>query len=175
MENFVYKYIDVDNLDQVLREIKSFHKFKNFTKPNFYNMSPEEVMPHLPTLNEWFIKKNLKPKYIAHIGQLKRSSQAVHIDTGDNDLALNFPIDVVHEAYTVFFKNKGELKTAYTPNTNVKYSVYVDLDPIEIGRYVLDKPALLNIKNPHAIRNKSITNDRYCFSFRFVEDPWHLI
>ena len=175
MKSFIFKYIDVDDLDQVMQEIKQFHAFKRFPVPNFFSMKPEEVMPHLPTLEKWFNKHNMETNLIAHIGQPPNSIQAVHIDSGPLSIALNFPIDIVSECSTLFFENKGEIVENYTPVTNIKYLTYVDPDPVVIGEYVLTHPTLLNIKLPHSIRNKSATETRYCFSFRFKQDPWHLI
>ena len=178
MENFIFKYIDIDAdvLDQIMLEIKKFHTFKNFETHNFTTVNAKEAMPHLPTLEKWFQQNNLTPYYVAHMGQAALSEQDIHVDSGDNSLALNFPIDIVEECATLFFEKNGEIETRYTPVTNVKYLKYVDHNPmVEIGRYTLTKPTLINVGIPHAIRNGSKTNMRYCFSFRFKEDPWHLV
>lgn len=173
--NFIYKHLDTSDMDieQIQKEIIAYHKFRNFPNVNFLTMQPADILPNLPTLATWFEKQGLVVDRCAHLGQRPQSQQALHIDTGNNSIALNFPIEVVEEAYTLFYKFKGKLVDRYTPNTNVRYQEYVDDALEELGRYVLKAPTLINIKLPHSIVNKSDTI-RYCFSFRFKEDPWHL-
>jgi len=173
--NFTFKHLDTTDMDidQIQKEINEYHKLKNFPNVNFYSMQPVDILPNLPTLAAWFEKQGLVVDRCAHLGQNPHSKQVLHIDTGSNCLALNFPIDIVEEAYTVFYKFKGKLVDRYTPNTNIRYQEYVDDNLEELGRYVLTKPTILHIKLPHSIVNNS-DRIRYCFSFRFTKDPWHL-
>jgi hypothetical protein len=72
------------------------------------------------------------------------------------------------------FENNGQLVMAYTKKTNLPFSRYVDETPVELSRFVLSSPTLINIKVPHQVVNDS-NMDRICLSFRFDPDPWHLI
>jgi hypothetical protein len=171
--NFIYKYFDNLPKEQIQQEIVAYHRTKKFPM-HFYPTDIPELLLNLPTINMWFKDQGLTVQTCAHLVQRAHSKQIKHVDTGNQTIALNFPIEVIPDAYTVFYKLKGTIVEKFTPVTNVKYSEYVDHDPEELGRYVLRQPTFINIKLPHAIINNSDL-DRYCFSFRFKEDPWHLI
>lgn len=171
--NFIYKYFDNLPKEQIQQEIIAYHKTKKFPM-HFYPTDIPELLLNLPTINMWFKEQGLTVQTCAHLVQRANSQQAIHIDTGNQNIALNFPIEVIPDAYTVFYKLKGIIVEKFTPVTNVKYAEYIDNDLEELGRYVLRQPTFINIKLPHSIINKS-NLDRYCFSFRFKEDPWHLI
>ena len=171
-QNFIYKYIDHLPIEQIHKEIITYHQSREFPS-HFYLVDIAEVLSNLPTLSDWFRDQRLISIHCAHLVQKANSQQALHIDTGNQQIALNFPVEIVDEAYTAFYKFKGKLVDKLTPKTGVRYQQYIDNELEELGRYCLTQPTLINIKLPHRIVNLSATN-RYCFSFRFAEDPWRL-
>lgn len=172
-ENFLHQKLLVTNYEAILAEMREYDKvLGDFSK--FSKLDNAVAMKHLPSVYAWFRANGAEVASSFHINIKAGITQAVHIDTITTNLAVNFPVRGCDEAYTVFYRNKGKIVTEYTPHTNLPFERYVDPELQEIGRYVLDSPVILNVKIPHSVVNLGKQN-RVCFSFRFKQDPWHLI
>ena len=173
MKDFTYSRISIPNADLIAKELAHLDQIYP-DDPKFQRLDLSGSIAMLPTLANWVIKVGIKISMVCHINIQAGMSQTIHIDVGTPKLALNFPIRGCHGAYTKIFRNKGELVTLYTPTTNLRYIAYIDDNPEEICRFVLDAPTLLNVKIPHSVVNTSSEN-RVCLSLRFETDPWHLL
>lgn len=171
-ELFLHAKIDIKDFelavsDELRLELASYgHGFKM--------LDVGKIRSSMPILWQWFDMVNTYPTRICYINVPANSSQQIHIDIGPRDLGLNIPIAGCLGAYTRMFQNNGQLVTSYTKKTNLPFNRYIDENPIELSRFVLGSPTLINIKVPHQVVNDSNT-DRICLSFRFDPDPWHLI
>lgn len=172
LTSFTYRYINIPNFEQIAKEIAA----SDFSRDlyNFRIINHNSVLEKIPTLANWFKDKNLIVSKLAFLNVRQASIQTLHIDTGDNDLALNFPVYGCEGVFTEFYKNKGQIVESFVPHTGVKYYRYVDDNPELLSTYVLTRPTLLNVKIPHRVVNKT-DHDRICYSFRFKTDPWHLL
>jgi hypothetical protein len=81
---------------------------------------------------------------------------------------------------TQFLKNNGRLEAIELIDTvkgieeKRKFMKFVTDDPVEVGRYTLNGPVMLNIKQPHGVINYGPVL-RAGISFIFKKDPWHLV
>jgi hypothetical protein len=148
----------------------------------FVHVDPSSVLGLLPTLAEQFHKLHLGPiKRVGLIVTHPNTTQATHVDMGTQSLALNLPVLVDGPiAYTQLFKDTGKLTEVISADEvrpgvieQRRYLQYDDPNPIELARYHLTGPTLLNIKLPHRVVNNS-QSTRIALSFRFEVDPWHL-
>lgn len=170
-EMFLHKKVVIPDLDAISQEISNIDFGGD--PHGFRILGLGSVSSSLPTLWKWFSAVNAQPSRVCYINLKPGTSQQIHIDTGPMELALNMPVSGCLGSHTRVFENKGRVVTAYT-TTNLTFSKYIDDDPVEISRFVLDSPTLINIKMPHQVVNDTDHN-RICLSFRFTPDPWHLI
>lgn len=159
-------------------EADSLGPLEKFT---FVHLDSDRVMNHLPELQKYFIKNNLGDiERIAYVSTPPHSTNATHMDQGPEILALNFPLTDCSSSYTQFLKNNGRLEAVELIDTvkgikeKRKFMKFVTDDPIEVGRYTLNGPVMLNIKQPHGVINHGPML-RAGISFRFKKDPWHLV
>lgn len=173
--SFIFKELHIDAVDEILAEIDNLRS-KIVSEPGkFRIIDTESTLKALPLLNKWFKENNLDVKYIAYISTGANIQQEVHVDYGDSELALNFPVFNCENITTEFFEYKEQnLIIKYTMGTNLPYLCY-DIDGVNIITSLnLTKPTILNIKMPHRVLN--FTNlERISISFRFKKDPWHLV
>ena len=173
---FCFKHLHLDNYSEVQDEINKYCRSLQLPVHTIFKpLVVDDVIWATPKLFSWFAKNNLTPVTVAYIAVAPESNQVMHVDPGPSALALNFPVgDILYDAHTSFYRNKGRWSNSSTPHTNVGYIEYTDPEPEEVGRYVLTQPTLIHIKIPHSIKNLS-TQPRVCLSFRFKIDPWNLI
>lgn len=95
-------------------------------------------------------------------------------------LGLNFPIENCENTYTAFYAPKnGQVnitKVIKRPD-KPQWGVYRELDAedlLEIDRYWLTKPILINTSVPHNVVNNS-GKTRVAITVRLNPDPWELI
>jgi hypothetical protein len=177
MNDFLYKHIEVENLDDITKELTDWHDKNVGDKTQFKIISTKEILRSLPKLNQWFISNNLKPTDTVYLNINPLTNQAIHLDRHDkrsNNLALNFPIKNCGHTFTRFYKDTGKYTTWINPETNASYLLLDEENPELLGEYYLTKPTLLNILVPHQVFNPTL-HPRVCLSFRFKDDPWHLV
>lgn len=147
----------------------------------FVHLDSNYVMKFLPALKQYFTDMNMGDiERVAYVSTPPNSVNAVHMDQGPETLALNFPLTDCSNSYTQFLKNNGKLvaipliDTVNGVEEKRKFMKFVTDDPIEVGRYTLNGPVMLNVKMPHGVVNQGPTL-RAGISFRFKKDPWHLV
>ena len=148
---------------------------------SFVHLDFNYVSKFLPALIQYFVDMDLgEIERIAYVSTPPNSVNTVHMDQGPEVLALNFPLTDCSHSHTIFLKNNGKLKPFFVNETidavagKRKFMKFVTDDPIEIGRYTLNGPVILNVKMPHGVINEGPTL-RAGISFRFKKDPWHLV
>jgi hypothetical protein len=171
-DNFYFKYIDIP---YDLNEVQAFYKSKPVPSGHFTMRYVDEVLGALPSIKQWFEDNNCKPSRVAYISTLAHFAQPPHKDNSDQILAVNFPVYNCEEIKTLFYDDKNvETKVMYTKAHNIPYHQYMIKGRAPIAEYVLSKPVILNVKKIHSVVNNS-NKDRVSLSFRFEEEPWHLI
>jgi len=148
---------------------------------SFVHLDSNYVSKCLPALMQYFADMGLgETERIAYVSTPPYSVNTVHMDQGPEVLALNFPLTDCSQSYTIFLKNNGRLEAFYVDEiiNNVagkrKFMKFVTDNPVELGRYTLNGPVLLNVKMPHGVVNEGSTL-RAGISFRFKKDPWNLV
>jgi hypothetical protein len=177
MDDFLYKHIDVENIDEITEELLAWHEDNATNKSQFKLISTREVLRSLPKLADWFNKNNITPTDTLYLNTNPLTVQGIHLDTPDkrsNNLALNFPIKHCNNTFTRFYKDTGKYVDWVNKETNASYRLLDEEEPELIGEYHLTKPTLLNILVPHQVFNPN-RQHRVCLSFRFRNDPWHLV
>lgn len=176
MEGFLYQKIAVPGIDDITNEMRLMLAKQDLSNPRFLVLPIDVTMSALPSLGRYFSENGLVPTTACLIIIEASSDQVIHVDylKTDISLAMNFPVYGCENAYTSFYEKKGTLTLQHTPKTNLPYYDYRDLYPLEVDRFVLDGPTLLNITIPHAVHNRGSSN-RVCLSFRFSRDPWELV
>jgi hypothetical protein len=104
-------------------------------------------------------------------------------------VAFNWPISNYIEPETVYYQlNEGckpveymiyeqQVKRGETPRKNlpeIHFHTYRMEDVTETHRFTLNTPTLIRVDVPHNVINKTKTF-RLSASFRFAENPWHLL
>ena len=169
---FYFKYIEIP-YDKC--EILNFFNSKPKYTSTFEILKPSEVLPMLPSISEWFDQQNLVPAMVAYIALGGNSKQRIHTDTQLPSLAINIPVHNCETAKTYFYHTDSpETAIFHTKDTNVPANGYDEIAMKEVCHYTLNRPAIINIKEPHSVDNDN-PNTRYCLSFRFFQDPVHLI
>jgi len=174
--NFVCQTIDIPNIENIYAELVSYTlgKLPKF-KEAFNHLPLQDMMNYCPLTAQWFKSVNLTPRVCALIIQpVGADIRGTHTDTQQNSLALNFGIKNFENTYTAFYKVvSGNIVQKTLPN-GITWDNYEQAELEEIARVDLKKPTILNTKIPHAVHNP--TNElRVSISFRFIQDPYHLV
>ena len=174
-KNFTFKELHIDELEEILAEIAKLQSSIVSLPGKFRIIDTESTLAALPILNKWFEENSLDVKLIAYISCAANTTQEVHLDSGDCELALNFPVINCENVITDFFEYKEQnLTLKYTMGTNLPYLFYDITGMNIISSLNLVKPTILNIKMPHRVVNHTDL-ERISISFRFMEDPWKLV
>ena len=190
MNYITYKKIEVPNLKEIQQELFEFILPYCEGKPTgLWSVDILKFFATCPNTVEYLTENDLynKLKKICYIVVHPGAKETdAHVDRnieppasgGDTTgcLSLNVGIKNYLETPVVFYKYLSGPKH-YIPlpdPTEGSYIFYSESKLEEIDRYVLDKPVLMNNTVPHSISND--TNEpRISISFRFLNDPWHLI
>ena len=171
-EPFYFKYIEVP-YDKC--EILNFFNSKPKYISRFEVLKPSEVTYMLPSISEWFNEQKIVPAMVAYIALSGNAKQRIHTDTQPPSLAINIPVHNCETAKTYFYQTAStETNLFHTKDTNVSANGYEGIEMTEVCHYVLNSPVIINIKQPHSVNNDT-PDTRYCLSFRFFQDPVHLI
>jgi hypothetical protein len=174
--DFVYQTIDIPDLENIYAELVTYTlgQLPRF-KEAFNHLPLQDMMQKCPLIAQWFASVNLTPRVCALIIQpVGANKRGTHTDTQNNSLALNFGIKNFENTYTAFYKViSGSVIQKTLPN-GVTWDNYEQAELEEIARVDLKKPTILNTKVPHAVHNPT-TELRVSISFRFVQDPYHLV
>ena len=109
------------------------------------------------------------------ISDQKLNKSPPHIDSQDNSLALNFPIQNCENSYTEFYQiPKDSLMIAKRNGEVLSKSIISNSFGECVTKYYLNSAVLINTHQPHKVVCLD-HEQRICISFRFVKDPWHLI
>ena len=170
MSSFCFKQLDI-SYDH--NEILNFYD-TNEKHDSFKIMHPNEVLAKLPSIAKWFTEQKLVPSYVAYIAIKKHFCQVIHIDSGNQQLAINFPVYNCDTIETRFYTvDESSTKTFISATSKLPATEYT-ASTSTICSYILNKPTLLNLKMPHNVDNNTDIT-RYALSFRFKEDPIHLM
>ena len=177
MKDFLFKILDIDSqtFDLIRKEIAEFYKNTEHIVGQFSMIDNESTLNVLPTIAKWLEVNKLEVMHIGYISVNPNTIQQAHIDSGESSLALNFPVINCNNVTTEFFKLESkDLTIRHSKGTNLPYYHFDNTDKDIIGSFTLTQPTLLNIKMPHSVVNNTEL-ERISLSFRFKNDPWHLI
>lgn len=174
MLEFYFRNIEIPDLEQILKEFKKSIDFCLYTEPFTY--IDISLLDSCQNFLSWCHVNNLMIKKIAVIVSDYKSNNALpHIDSQENLLALNFPIEHCQNTYTEFYKLPKKYIEVVKEKHGVLSKSIISTDfGNSIARYQLLNPVLINTHQPHKIICDH-KNRRICLSFRFINDPWHLI
>ena len=173
---FVYQTIDIPNYASIHYELESFALDHSAHCHGVFNHVDIHLLEsHCPLITQWFSTHNLTPKICALIQFPPGSDQGgAHTDSTQDRLALNFGIKNLLHTWTAFYILKSGEPVQKTHPLGRPWDHYAGADLEEIGRVNLVKPTLINVAVPHAVHNPT-DDTRISVSFRFDQNPWHLI
>lgn len=176
MDTFCFKELNISNYRTIVREFENNINYTSFEN-NFNYLDIKSILEKTPSLNKWLADNRcVLSKAAIIVSTIRSSVGAPHIDSQVNSLALNFPLSNCEYSYTAFY-DPADIDTIIDeekPNGVLYKKIIFKTAPREISRYVLDRPILLNTHVPHKIFHAH-EKSRYAISFRFVNDPWHLV
>ena len=176
-EEFYCNYIEMkpETYSQIMQEIQQFHQERPVPDSYFKIINCHEVLQALPTFKKWCSANQINPIKVAYISTAPDSRQSPHMDDGSEILAVNFPVANTEGVETEMWDEEG-LKSVrlFTKGTNIPYYRYLVSGVPVKAKYVLDRPVILNIKKVHSVVNNT-DKPRVSLSFRFYNDPWHLV
>lgn len=174
MLDFYFRDIEISNLEKILEEFKKSLDFNLYTEPFTY--VDVGLFDSCENFLFWCNENKLSINKIAVVVSDHKSNNALpHIDSQENLLALNFPIENCQDTYTELYK----IPEKYIEVVREKHGVLSKSIISKnfghcVARYQLSNAVLINTHQPHKIICNH-ENRRICLSFRFIEDPWHLI
>jgi hypothetical protein len=174
-ESFYSNYINVDLYNDIKKEIDQFYIDNPIPDSYFKIINCHKVMDALPSFKKWCEINKLTPIKVAYISTPPNTRQSPHKDAGDEILAVNFPVINNDGVITEQWDEDGlSFIKLLTKDTNIPYYRYLVHGVEPQYKYILDKPVILNIKKVHSVVNNT-DKPRVSLSFRFYNDPWHLI
>lgn len=176
MDYFCFKGLSIPNYQTIVREFANNINYGPFEN-NFNYLDVNPTLEKSPSFQKWLEESCcVLTKAAIIVSTIRSSIGAPHVDYQTNSLALNFPLSNCEHSYTAFY-NPADIDSIIDEekSNGVLYKKIIFKNkPREISRYVLDRPILLNTHIPHKIFHGH-EKSRYAISFRFVDDPWHLI
>jgi hypothetical protein len=173
---FVYRELDIPNYQEIHCEL---HQLALAQQPlfswTFNHLDLALTLDQCPGLAAWFRSHRLEPRASILILQPPGADhKSVHTDTTQDLLALNFGISNLQDTWCAFYTlTRGSpVLRALPPGPAWQHYPSADLE--EIGRVDLIKPTLINVAVPHCVHNPTQAV-RISVSFRFKQNPWHLI
>lgn len=168
-----YKYLDLD-YESVHKDLRSYLISYNDKQKigNFWTyLDVDDLIKNVPSLPRMFESLNLTI-YIAAFISTSPKYGMIHIDDDPGKARINLPIINCEFSETRFFVNEGPLEHKYLENG----IPYWDIDPAKcrhVDTLVLDKPAVLNIGQPHQV----VTHKppRVAITIKFHQDINHLL
>ncbi len=176
-ESFYYNYLDIsaETYAKISDEIAEFYKNRPVDESYFKIVNCHEVLEALPTFKKWCTANKINPIKVAYISTPANTRQSPHMDDGPELFAINFPVINAEEIETEMWDEDGLASVRLiTKGTQIPYYRYLVKDVPVKARYILDRPVILNIKKVHSVVNNT-DKPRVSLSFRFYNDPWHLI
>ena len=171
----IYKKIEIESStwQKICIEINNLDI--DLYKDNFNYVETGKLKNQCMTLFNWMYNINLTPlKSAIIITKPHLYNSTPHVDAQINSLALNFPIKNCIESETVFYTTMSPLETETLKKPNgANYKALKNRDWVEVGKYILDTPTIINTHIPHRIINRG-SHERLALSIRFDRDPWEL-
>jgi hypothetical protein len=174
-EAFYSTPVRVGNFADIKKEIDQFYIDNPIPDSYFKIIDCRRVLEALPSFKKWCSANKINPIKVAYISTAPNTRQSPHKDDGDEILAINFPVINNNGVVTEQWDEDGlsSIKLM-TKGTYIPYYRYLVSGVEPQSKYILDKPVVLNIKKVHSVVNNT-DKPRVSLSFRFYNDPWHLI
>jgi hypothetical protein len=161
-----YKKLNIENFEHIQETVVPY--VLNFVNENiseeklFYNLiSDEELQRFKKDIPELFeaIQTTIKSEIIlaSYVFVDTHSYVPIHTDASNpaitRRIRLNWPILNAESAETTFYRKKDEsIQGKFCSHPGGTGHYYNDDDCIEMDKYTLDLPALMNVKELHGIR-----------------------
>lgn len=172
--DFFWKHIEIENYDNILSQMQNAMAPVLLATPErgFFHYDKDKFKEECPLFMDWATNNSLEIRVIAIIKTLATHPQDIHRDfipaAPGNTYALNLNIHNCVETYTRMFKLKDDIElppVSYGPNGKPFFS-YSEENCVEVSRYTLEKPVILNVAQIHQVVNKT-DKTRISVSFRF--------
>jgi hypothetical protein len=179
MENFLFKTVDIDNIENILLEIRPYviTVADNITKWGFISYDPKVFLKDNEQFSKFISNYNLELTRVAIIKIKPFTNNAIHIDYLEHDrcsLALNMCIENCRNAPTkIYSTNKENTKVSYS-ETGKPYYSFNQAECKYITEFNLEKPTVFDVAKPHQVCNPTAKR-RISISFRFGSMPISLL
>lgn len=177
MNKFYCKIVDIDNIDNILSEIRPYTSELASTESigwgyNTYNA--EKFLKDNPVFSKFIKDYDLDLIRVAIIKIAPNRINSIHVDEisidSQSKFALNMCIEnCVSSPTKMFDTRKTKSKILRSPLGHPYYSFEED-DCEYVTEFNLEKPTLFDATIPHQVVNRS-DKIRLSISFRFGKDP----
>ena len=173
-ESFFWKHIEMENYSNIIDQLQStmVPGLLATSQRGFFHYDFDKFKNDCPLFIDWANNKSLEIRVVAIIKTLSTIPQEIHRDfipaAPGNTYALNLNLYNCVETYTRMFKLKDNIElppVSYGPNGKPFFS-YSENNCVEVTRYTLEKPVILNVAQIHQVVNNT-EKTRISVSFRF--------
>lgn len=174
---FAYQTIHVENLDAIMAELRHYvdsvgSKWEIYPQP-FHHVPAKQVLAHCTLFYSWCLSKRILPSIVAIMRLRSQPVPSPHIDYTDRNLALNFGLAIPEGSYTAIYSADDSGYRETLPSGGDRITVPLE-HCREVARFDLSEPTIFNVQRPHAVATPPGT-ERLSITFRFYQDPWHLV
>lgn len=183
-----YKYLDVTGWEQIPDKtwayLKQYTNFANVDDKNWLELNLDHYKNFVPEIFEIFKPYNLTIDFIAAV-KVCRPNTFIHVDTTEGTTyRVNVPVVNVDNTLTKFYTSTVTPKQIILKDGKVidnykDYSVnsilYKEEDCELAAELCVDRPVILNVKEPHKVSLPNKVYPRITLTIKFNEDIAYLI
>lgn len=150
---FYFKQLSFD-ASQVSKELASFlkiHASEFLTQPDkaWHNADLRMIAQWCPSLIPTFKQQGLNIRYVSFLISFT-SKINIHTDDVQETYRINIPVMNTENTKTIFYKTKVESLKKIRPDGLASFE-YDESECEEVCHVIVDRPVILNIKQPHAV------------------------
>lgn len=172
---FTYRFVDVPGYQDLTKLIYKKLPQTLYTKHGFWTV-PKAFFNSIPNCKQTVEKFGSwnDISQIALVSSLPTDEFPIHTDLGHTQaFALNFPLYNCDEVYTAFYKSTKQLQdlpVEVTPDAIL--DIYPTESMVEIDRYYLTQPVIINTSIPHNVINRT-SDIRLAITIRWATEVLH--
>lgn len=161
-----FYYINISNFETLRNKI--LDKLNLDLSIDINLVKYNEVFNLIPEINDILSYLSIESykRSISIISVKSKGRLPIHKDDGFYIWSLNIPLSYTDNTYTVFYNvNEDDRIEMPSRNGGATYIKYPEEKAVEIDRFILDKPAIMNTKIAHNVINFN-NKPRYTLGIR---------
>lgn len=168
-----YKHLDLD-YEPVVKKLRSYTLDNIDQMQRFWNpLDTTEILSRFPEIQKMFDPLNITIKMIALINARPGHNQ-IHRDNSKENVRINLPVLNCEHSTTIFYRSDDEGVPSVTSNGRP----FLDLNTCKfefVESFCLDRPAAINVNEPHQLVIEQRYLPRVAWTVAFVENIDYLL